>query len=70
VAKVENRSGDDLFVPALNRVVKAGDVVEVPDDLYESFVPPKEVRSPAHPWGGVEAPTRKTAKKAAVKKES
>lgn len=70
MAKVENRSGDDLFVPSLNRVVKAGDVVDVPDDQYESFVPPKDVRADNHPWGGVEAPTKRTAKKAAAKKES
>lgn len=56
MAKVQNVSGQKLTVPILGRDVEPDDVVEVDDDLYESFVPPAETRSPDHPWSGIEAP--------------
>lgn len=35
MAKIRNKSGSDLFVPALGRMVMDGQVVEVPDaDVY------------------------------------
>lgn len=67
MAKIQNVSGVDLFVPVLGREVKADDVVEVDDALYESFVPEAEHRSPDHPWSGIEAPAK--AKKAAKSKD-
>lgn len=38
MAKIKNVSGEDLLVPVLGgRLVVAGAVVEVPDELVESF---------------------------------
>lgn len=71
MAKVEfaKTNNGTHFVPALGRDVEPGEVVEVPDEAYESFVPPKENRSKDHPWLGVVAPTTKAAKPALKKKD-
>lgn len=63
MAKVEFAGDGPHFVPVLERVVEPGDVVDIPDAAYESFVPPKEHRSENHPWLGVEAPTKSAPKK-------
>lgn len=58
MARVENvhPNGDDLFVPALNRVVAHGEVVEIPDAEFESWYPDDDVRADDHPWSVVEEP--------------
>ena len=37
MAKIRNVSGEDLFVPWLNREVKADEVATVPDSDLESY---------------------------------
>lgn len=70
MAKVEFVGEGEHFVPVLNRNVQPGDVVEIPDEAYEAFVPAPEHRSEHHPWLGVEAPAvKKAAKKSAPKEE-
>lgn len=53
--KIRNISGDDRFVPDLNRVVKADEVVTVPDALAGGYTCQKST------WRS-ETTTKKTEK--------
>ena len=55
MAKIRNTSGQDVEVPALGRMVLAGQVIEVPDEQVEGFTHPG---APSELW----APSDKTAK--------
>jgi hypothetical protein len=68
MARVQWDGADAAYVPELGLTVEPGDVVEVPDDRYEGYVPDEAHRSEGHPWSEIESPTdhkpKKTAKKA------
>jgi hypothetical protein len=55
MAKIRNTSGGDVEVPALGRMVLAGQVIEVPDDQVEGFTHPG---APSELW----APSDQAAK--------
>lgn len=55
MAKIRNTSGTDLEVPSLGRMVLAGQVIEVPDELVEGFTHPG---APSELW----APSDQAAK--------
>lgn len=56
MAKIRNVSGDDLWVPWLNREVKADEVVEVPDADLEAYTAQPET------WAD-QTPTKTSTKK-------
>lgn len=57
MAKVQYVGAEPVTVGELGGLlVNPDDVIEVPDDRYEGYVPPAEHRSEDHPWQGVEAP--------------
>lgn len=39
MARVQWNGAEPVFVPELGKTVEPGDVVEVPDDRYEGYVP-------------------------------
>jgi hypothetical protein len=55
MAKIRNTSGYDVEVPSLGRMVLAGQVIDVPDELVEGFTHPG---APSELW----APSDQAAK--------
>lgn len=56
MAKIKNVSGEDLLVPGLgDRLVIAGAVVEVPDEVADSYTCQKST------WASAEAATKAQA---------
>jgi hypothetical protein len=57
MARVQYDGAEPAYVPELGLTVEPGDVVEVPDDRYEGYVPDEAHRSgTAIPWSEIEAP--------------
>lgn len=56
MARVQWNGAGPAYVPELGLTVEPDDVVDVPDDRYEGYVPAEEHRSPDHPWSEIEAP--------------
>lgn len=70
MASVQWNGPDETTVVELGCVVNNGDVIEVPDDRWEGYIPPEENRSADHPWSPIDAPLdHKPARKSAAKKK-
>lgn len=66
MAKVQYVGPESVYVRELGRTVDPDEIVEVPDDRFEGYVPAKEHRSDNHPWSAIAAPAS-AAKKSAPK---
>ena len=61
MAKIRNVSGEDRFVPWLDRVVELDETAEVPDSTYDAYV------CQPGTWEGVSEPKADKAKPAPTK---